>query len=198
MSLLNELDQQIKALESELQQDESEVETSDHDELEPIPPLPPEQRVPPGSLIAATRRKEQLLSKKQVECKICSQVFEGKDAFRKHTRTLKHRQNSILKAGAFYEAANHQANFCRACNLRFDDINDLLNHRSTQAHRAAKEKLTRASFCSVCNKQFTSPLQLRGHIEGKAHIDKVELKTGFRISNNNHDHYSKKQKLSKT
>jgi len=93
---------------------------------------------------------------------------------------LKHRQNVVLKAGAEYEAANHEANFCRACNEKFQSFADLEKHRATQEHKFQNEKLSRASYCSICKKQFTSPLQLRGHVLGKAHWDVVERKTGFR------------------
>jgi hypothetical protein len=193
---LDEIEKRIKELEAEVAFDDKDEDTeiieddADEDEgLLPIPPLPQELVPPPGLLLSVGHRqvkqangvnKQTGNKQKRVECKSCNEVFFTKDAFLKHSKTLKHRQGVILKAGAAYEPAHHEPNFCRACNLTFKTVDDLLAHRSTSQHKESNAKLARASYCFVCKKQFTSPLQLRGHIIGKAHNDMVERKTGYR------------------
>lgn len=168
---------------------DSSPEDDDHEELAPIPPLPKELVPAPGLLLSAAARKREAdrvqqgrvpSKSKKIECKPCSEVYFSEEAYKKHSRTLKHRQNIILKAGAAYEAANHEANFCRACNAKFETVEQLLAHRGTSEHKAAVQKLAKSSYCFVCKKQFTSPLQLREHVQGKQHNDAVESKTGYR------------------
>jgi hypothetical protein len=208
MASLDDIERRIAELEREVggEDDESEdqeqnvVEDAEDREGEedeqrpvllPIPPLPP-NLLPPAGLYLSTVKREKANNEsnnqksaktsdsKRVECSACCESFVGDEAFRKHTKTLKHRQNVILRAGAAYEPARHEANFCRACNLKFETVESLLAHRKTAEHKDATEKLARASYCQLCKKQFTSPVQLRGHVLGKAHNDLIERKTGYR------------------
>lgn len=199
MATLEEIERQIAELEKEVGGDDSSESEEDEEELLSIPKLPPHLICAPGPLIGITATNYVKPSledatdsvapssnkppsyNKRIECKVCdNSVYWGEEAFRKHSRTVKHRQNVILKAGATYEAANKESNYCRACNFKAEDTEKLMLHRQTAEHREAASALQRASFCQLCKKQFTSPLQLREHIIGKAHKDKVELKTGRR------------------
>lgn len=208
---LEEIERRIAALEGEIGSSE---ESDSEDELQPIPKLPAHLVCAPGLLLGAARTMAHVplppapadqfsfkpatettttsttvdSKKKRVECKVCdNSVYWGEDAFRKHSRTVKHRQNVILKAGETYEAANKASNFCRACNFTAGETEELMAHRQTLGHREAASALARASTCQLCRKQFTSPLQLREHIVGKTHRDMVEAKTGFRPTDHDQD-----------
>jgi hypothetical protein len=98
-------------------------------------------------------------------------VSIGKPEFVRHKRSLGHRQNLVLAAGAAYEPSQHRALYCRVCASSFADADELYAHRKTDEHKAQAKKEQRASFCQVCKKQFTSATQLREHVKGKAHLD---------------------------
>lgn len=189
-----ELEKSLGAEGSDDEHDESaseqELVLDNKQDLEPIPPLRPDLVPPLGMLGSAAFKRnkagaviEEDSAAKSVHCKHCEieiKLEPGQDSFRKHTRTLRHRQNVILHAGAGYEHTDKQPNHCKACQETFPDTETLMAHRETKQHKLAKEKLRKACYCAVCEKQFSSPLQLREHIGGKAHIDTVESKTGYR------------------
>ncbi|KAH9257569.1 hypothetical protein BASA81_003995 [Batrachochytrium salamandrivorans] len=178
---LDEIERQIAALEGEIGSSEESGESESEDELQPIPKLPTHLVCAPGMLLGVARTMTHVplpplptstdaldsdqeatepkpatetVDKKRIECKVCdNSVCWGEDAFRKHSRTVKHRQNVILKAGETYEAANKASNFCRACNFTASETEELMKHRQTLAHREAASALARASTCQLCRKQ---------------------------------------------
>lgn len=59
--------------------------------------------------------------------------------------------------------------WCRFCRFEGLSIEDLENHRKSDAHEICCQLGEKMSFCKVCKKQFTSPHQLAEHKQGKWH-----------------------------
>jgi hypothetical protein len=167
-------------------------------ELEPIQPLPETLLPPSGTYSSDGHRRRRkptpstpLLGRETTvptapkplteptTCDMCHETYYTAEAYQRHVKSIKHRQNIILQAGAAYAPLQHTANYCKPCALQLASKEEYLSHCDTATHRARKEAVTRASYCSLCSKQFTSPLQLRGHVEGKPHREAVQKRTGY-------------------
>jgi hypothetical protein len=125
----------------------------------------------------ATRAEPSKPSQPQTRhvCDACNDmVFIGEDAWKKHKRSLLHRQNLVLAAGAAFETAERRSLFCRPCQQTFASAEELMSHRETDEHAAGVHKERKASHCIVCRKQFTSPAQLKEHVGGKAHKEELQ------------------------
>ena len=106
---------------------------------------------------------------------MCPKFFcRDKKALRNHKKSIMHRQNMVLKAGAAYEPAQGRALYCRVCVLTFADADALMRHRSTESHKQKVREDRRASYCHLCKKQFTSATQLKEHLAGKRHNELLE------------------------
>jgi hypothetical protein len=71
--------------------------------------------------------------------------------------------------------------YCRVCQFRGQNIDDLNQHKMTELHKSAISIEQKLTFCKVCKKQFTSPDQMKEHLKGKAHVERMatlKLKQG--------------------
>ena len=142
---------------------DSASESDSGSELEAIPALP--SRMLPANPKNATAktsgrnqgadgRSSQRNSKsKIVRCDICPKFWCRSDdakALRNHKKSIMHRQNMVLKAGAAYQPAQHRPLYCRVCVMDFADADALMRHRSTDEHKKRVKADRRASFCHLC------------------------------------------------
>mmetsp|Transcript_9787 Transcript_9787/g.17243 ORF Transcript_9787/g.17243 Transcript_9787/m.17243 type:complete len:216 (+) Transcript_9787:603-1250(+) len=118
-------------------------------------------------------------TKRVYDCEACKFRTQFKSEWKRHAKSMLHRQNVVMAAGAAYEPAAKRPNFCRACQVQFDTPEDLFGHRLTDEHKDAVEMERKASYCHVCRKQFTSANQLREHIEGRVHKEALQAKRDF-------------------
>jgi hypothetical protein len=187
---LTEVEARIAELEAQLaSREESESESEEastaedqqaDDELERIPPLPAHLLPAPGisKVVQAKAELDQPAAEEEERkptqrffCDACNYTAFDPDVWKKHKRTLLHRQNLVLQAGAAYEPARKRSCYCRPCALTFETPEALFQHRETAEHERKVQKDRKASYCQVCRKQFTSAHQLQEHIKGKVHKD---------------------------
>jgi len=172
---LNDIDSQIAALEQSSSSESSDEESSG-DELERIPPLP-------SHLLPSTGMSKRIITKDDdkpnsvITCELChNYVCFSKEEMQKHKRSMLHRQNVVLAAGAAYEPARKRPLYCRTCAMDFETSEELFKHREKDDHKEMARKERRASFCHVCEKQYTSANQLAEHVKGKLHKETLESK----------------------
>lgn len=72
--------------------------------------------------------------------------------------------------------------YCRICRFQGTSLDELTEHRESEAHTMAVNIEQKVSFCKLCRKQFTSPAQLQEHLRAKPHKDKLESVRARQVS----------------
>jgi hypothetical protein len=63
--------------------------------------------------------------------------------------------------------------YCRVCAKQYDNETEFFDHRSTQFHKTAVDMEKKASYCKMCRKQLTSPEQMKEHLKSRPHKDRL-------------------------
>jgi hypothetical protein len=71
--------------------------------------------------------------------------------------------------------------YCRHCAKQYANEPEFKDHKNTEFHKKAVEIERKATYCKLCRKQLTSPAQMKEHLTSrphKQHLDKVRAKQG--------------------
>eukprot|EP00752_Nemacystus_decipiens_P010224 g9110.t1 len=84
--------------------------------------------------------------------------------------------SAVKELLANYEArsAERVPFYCRVCQFQGKSLEDLERHKEEPLHVVATKKERKVTFCNLCKKQFTSPPQLKEHLAGKAHFERLQ------------------------
>jgi len=64
--------------------------------------------------------------------------------------------------------------YCRVCAKQFGNEKEWVDHKQTVFHKTAVEVERKASYCKLCRKQMTSPAQFKEHIVSRPHRERME------------------------
>jgi len=63
--------------------------------------------------------------------------------------------------------------YCRVCAKQMSNEEEFRGHKKTEFHKVAVKEEQKASYCRLCRKQFTSPVQLKEHLNARPHREKL-------------------------
>lgn len=174
----DDIDDEIRRLEMELQKDDSSDESdSDSEDAGPaggvlslsefaqdrIEQLPethlPEPgrynpRANPGPLKKSKKAKRQDLEEKK-----------RKDG-------LKEAVQEVL-SGYKARSSERLPFYCRFCSKQYEDEQSFFEHKSLDFHKTAVEMERRSTYCRLCMKQLTSPAQMKEHLTSRPHKERL-------------------------
>jgi hypothetical protein len=76
--------------------------------------------------------------------------------------------------------------YCRVCAKQYKNEQEFFAHRETEFHKVAFAAERKASYCHLCRKQLTSPAQLKEHLSSRPHKERLE-----RVRRNHRDNRSR-------
>lgn len=171
------IDEQIAALEAEMQSDDSDSESSSEEAEKPMvlrTMLNEDDLIPalPSHMLPANFQRKR--DKKQM--KNTGSGLRDAVAEIMHTAGIKANNNldGVREMVADYVPNSHKSLYCRCCKFTASTKEELLEHRQSSEHKAAAKLEMVASYCKPCRKQFTSPMQLKEHVTGKYHQETLQ------------------------
>jgi hypothetical protein len=81
--------------------------------------------------------------------------------------------------------------YCRCCVKQYENADSFFQHKETDFHKAAEIMERKASYCKLCRKQMTSPAQLKEHLKSRPHKDRLQQMKSRQPQNRNDRNTSK-------
>eukprot|EP00980_Cylindrotheca_fusiformis_P007107 scaffold1489_cov194-Cylindrotheca_fusiformis.AAC.17 len=173
-----DIDEEIRRLEAELEKSSSSDESSDddseasadrgvvslsrfaEDRIENLPPaaLPLAGRYNPRDGMKPAKKKRRRDDDKNDEVEVSSGLRE---AVKEVLSGYKARSSERLP---FY---------CRVCSKQYANENEFFDHKNTPFHKTAVDMERKASYCKLCRKQLTSPEQMKEHLSSRPHRERL-------------------------
>jgi hypothetical protein len=197
----DDIDDQIRRLEAELQNDDDSVDSSEDDDPENNNPTPVANKIlslsdsrmdrieglpvaclpAPAPAIRKRASKRSYITdekgaQKQKETTTTSLVSEG----------LRAAVQEVL-SGYKPRSAERLPFYCRCCAKQYENSDSYFQHKETDFHKAAEIMERRASYCKLCRKQMTSPAQLQEHSKSRPHKDRLQQMKSRQPQNRNNN-----------
>lgn len=182
-----DLDEEIRRLEAELQNEESgDSDGSDSDSSD----SEDEKKKKEAAILSLSASKSARIEGLPPSCLPASRkrVLKGIDSGADRTKTkkrkievgeaqvsegLKSAVQEILQ-GYKPRSAERLPLYCRVCAKQFETKDDFVQHKNTDFHKTAYAMERKASYCKLCRKQLTSPAQLQEHLQSKPHKQRLQ------------------------
>lgn len=173
-----DLDDEIRRLETELNQQSSSGETDDEessgeneravvslsayadDKIDHLPKtfLPEPGRYDPRNATASSTKKKKNENKYQKQGK---------------TDGLKEAVQEVLN-GYKARSSERLPFYCRFCTKQYNNEDEFFEHKNSDFHKTAVEMERKATFCRLCMKQLTSPEQMKEHLTSRPHRERLQ------------------------
>lgn len=171
-----DIDDEIRRLEAELEQSSSSEESSEEDgepsdgegvlslsefakdriSSLPAAALPVAGRYNPKDGLKASKKKRS----------------QGKATDYTVSPGLKEAVKEVL-SGYRARSSERLPFYCRVCSEQYETETEFFNHKDTQFHKTAVDMERKASYCKLCRKQLTSPTQMKEHLSSRPHRERL-------------------------